>query len=616
MIALEASMAPIALNLFAALGLTPSAPKAVDTGPPVAGGPPQFAAGLQKEVDANEQKPQATLLDLLEQIQSWIAPRDAVAVSTSVEQPTGSLELQLGGKKLKLDLSEAVATLGAIAQFINPPAVSEAGATQAPLVEADVVQALQRASQDKSLPETVRVVLGLFAEAAQSESEQAPVRMANPALPRLTPPPPSPTREANPALNRFVQAAPPLGSKEAEVAGARPPSKSDRDGAAEPRPMVATARSKAFLARLMAVYGERPKADGAIAKSDNKTPQPEFSNGSGLNVRIANPAGPRLTVPNPIPQTSARPEATFAPSPKAVVANILSKHPIDGRLRPDQSLEKKIVSSLGLNSIDVDAIDPRPLGGPITVVPAPMPNAAIETLTRDGMQALVGPRPVVKSVDKEIGKLESLELETPVSEPKLASGTKSAEVTDQKVELEDASEKEVLAKTEPKETEPTLFARHTETTRRTTGVEARPSITDKQSFEVTKRVVETVQELAAMRGRNTVTLRLNPEELGTLTLTVSSSQENVEAKVTASHEAVRHALAAHRDQLVQSIESRGLELGSFSVGHEDRQGTGQESRDMRQDFARARNLADTQSLATERPHFSTGLTTKGVDTLA
>jgi hypothetical protein len=144
------------------------------------------------------------------------------------------------------------------------------------------------------------------------------------------------------------------------------------------------------------------------------------------------------------------------------------------------------------------------------------------------------------------------------------------------------------------------------------------SIKPQVHAEIRQRIVEQVQELAALHSRQSVTIKLQPEDLGTLTIIVNGTQENVEAKVTASNDAVRHSLAAHRTELVQSIESRGMSLGSFTVGQEQQAdtqhgGKANHHNDMRQDFSRAANLAAPRH---ESAPVYARTTTKGVDTLA
>jgi flagellar hook-length control protein FliK len=148
------------------------------------------------------------------------------------------------------------------------------------------------------------------------------------------------------------------------------------------------------------------------------------------------------------------------------------------------------------------------------------------------------------------------------------------------------------------------------------------TVSEHEATEARARVIEQIQEIVATRGTGKTTLRLNPSELGTLTVTVTSLGEGIEAKVTASNESVRQSLHSHRADLVQGVESRGLTMSGFTVGTEPQadtthQGHGRQQQDMRQDFARSHNLwsARTDQPTTARPQYAR-LSHAGVDTLA
>ena len=114
---------------------------------------------------------------------------------------------------------------------------------------------------------------------------------------------------------------------------------------------------------------------------------------------------------------------------------------------------------------------------------------------------------------------------------------------------------------------------------------------------VHESIVDHIQEIAASQGRGRVVIRLQPEDLGTITVSVRSFGQRVEADIRASNDAVRDALVANRGDLVQSVESKGLSLNSFNVGQEagDEAQTSDQrtdgNRDMRQEFERFANLS-------------------------
>jgi flagellar hook-length control protein FliK len=71
--------------------------------------------------------------------------------------------------------------------------------------------------------------------------------------------------------------------------------------------------------------------------------------------------------------------------------------------------------------------------------------------------------------------------------------------------------------------------------------------------------------MAATRARQGITIRLNPEDLGTISMTVRSLGGAIDAQMSASHDHVRTALEQHRPYLVQQLEQRGLTLGSLTI---------------------------------------------------
>ncbi len=85
---------------------------------------------------------------------------------------------------------------------------------------------------------------------------------------------------------------------------------------------------------------------------------------------------------------------------------------------------------------------------------------------------------------------------------------------------------------------------------------------------VVRQVADRIETMVVARQSGNVTVRLEPADLGTITMTVKSMGQRIDAEVSASEDSVRAALAANRQDLVQSIESRGLTLNSFSVGAE------------------------------------------------
>lgn len=93
-----------------------------------------------------------------------------------------------------------------------------------------------------------------------------------------------------------------------------------------------------------------------------------------------------------------------------------------------------------------------------------------------------------------------------------------------------------------------------------------PSTAPVDRASIVRQVADRLELLTAARPREGVTIRLNPVELGSITLTVRQRGGEVETQVLASHDAVRAALEQSRPQLQHALEVRGLSLGSLEVG--------------------------------------------------
>lgn len=95
-----------------------------------------------------------------------------------------------------------------------------------------------------------------------------------------------------------------------------------------------------------------------------------------------------------------------------------------------------------------------------------------------------------------------------------------------------------------------------------------PTITKEAAQKVILQTSDAMSDLAAAKRPGSVIIKLNPDELGSLTVRVKSTGSTIEANVTASNEAVREALHAHRADLVKGVESKGFSLGSLQIGNE------------------------------------------------
>lgn len=95
--------------------------------------------------------------------------------------------------------------------------------------------------------------------------------------------------------------------------------------------------------------------------------------------------------------------------------------------------------------------------------------------------------------------------------------------------------------------------------------------TEARFAPVIHKVTEQIADLATT-AKKSLTLRLDPPELGTVDITIHSRGSKIEAHVLASNADVRSALQVNRHALTEALAQHGLELSSLLVG-DDRSGS-------------------------------------------
>jgi flagellar hook-length control protein FliK len=126
------------------------------------------------------------------------------------------------------------------------------------------------------------------------------------------------------------------------------------------------------------------------------------------------------------------------------------------------------------------------------------------------------------------------------------------------------------------------------------------------TVDVTQQVMDKLDGILAARKHGSVTIHLEPRELGSIIVTVRQFGGKMEAEITASNDQVRQNLEAGRTALQQSMESKGVALTQLNVESQLSQGqshTQNPNREMlqREDFQRAVNLRTTESETTPPP---------------
>jgi flagellar hook-length control protein FliK len=102
-------------------------------------------------------------------------------------------------------------------------------------------------------------------------------------------------------------------------------------------------------------------------------------------------------------------------------------------------------------------------------------------------------------------------------------------------------------------------------TREASATEAVEAVPTRTRDLVIRQAADRIELLAATRPQNAVVVHLEPPDLGTMTITIARSGNEVEASMAVSHEQVRAAIESGRHQLGQTLEQRGLQLTQLTV---------------------------------------------------
>ncbi len=94
------------------------------------------------------------------------------------------------------------------------------------------------------------------------------------------------------------------------------------------------------------------------------------------------------------------------------------------------------------------------------------------------------------------------------------------------------------------------------------------STTGSEAF--VSRIAETVERLKDVVPARTVTLRLDPPEMGTIDVTVRARGRSVDTTLVTQHDWVRQVVEMNKPQLESQLNQRGLDLGAFDVSSQAR----------------------------------------------
>ncbi|MFN7017495.1 MAG: flagellar hook-length control protein FliK [Fimbriimonadales bacterium] len=114
------------------------------------------------------------------------------------------------------------------------------------------------------------------------------------------------------------------------------------------------------------------------------------------------------------------------------------------------------------------------------------------------------------------------------------------------------------------------------------------------NWRVVEQLAHHIERMVYEREHDSITLRLDPPELGVIELRVRASGNEVQAWVNAERDLTRQMLQQTQQQLREQLEARGLQLTHFDIGGQTNP-----------HYAQARSYRTPATQSTSIPHPST-----------
>ncbi len=132
-----------------------------------------------------------------------------------------------------------------------------------------------------------------------------------------------------------------------------------------------------------------------------------------------------------------------------------------------------------------------------------------------------------------------------------------------------------------------------EATQSTEKVKSEPN---RELEKVIPQIVDRAERLLASKRPGAMTLYLEPRNLGEITVTVQTRAGRLDTEIKATNEAVRAHLDNHKQELVEQVAARGIQLGSLNVGSQAQQNGAQHQQAQTQFEDSRRQAVLTQAL--------------------
>lgn len=137
---------------------------------------------------------------------------------------------------------------------------------------------------------------------------------------------------------------------------------------------------------------------------------------------------------------------------------------------------------------------------------------------------------------------------------------------------------------------------------------AAPKLPDGQRLDVVRQVADRIELMTAARPQQGVTIHLQPQGLGDVTIVVKGVGKDIEASLTATNATVRNALSDSRDTLTQAVAAKGFNLVGVNIaGHSqsmagrDRQAPNNQQQSPSQSFGNSSNGGGSTQTGSQRP---------------
>jgi len=113
-----------------------------------------------------------------------------------------------------------------------------------------------------------------------------------------------------------------------------------------------------------------------------------------------------------------------------------------------------------------------------------------------------------------------------------------------------------------------------------------------------EQIIARVDRLQELRPPGNIVIRMSPEDLGTVTLSIRTGSVQPEARISASHEQMFHALQTHKHELSAVVEAKGVSLTGFDFNN---QGGRHQSDPAHKSFSEAQRDHNFAAALTDNP---------------